>query len=114
MLNTPMAITLPIYTDEYGVLRVSETRITLHTLLKTYQFEKSPEALHEAYPTIPLADVYAIVAYYLAHQEDVDDYLQAIDEQAEAKRRTHEATSTTPTREQLLARLNQPSDSSDG
>ena len=39
------------------------------------------------YDTLDLADVFAVIAYYLAHRAEVDEYLGQCDEKAEALRR---------------------------
>jgi len=36
---------------------------------------KTPESIHEAYETVSLVDVYAILAHYLRHRAEVDSYL---------------------------------------
>ncbi len=74
MISTPATIAVPVRTDEDGVIRVGQTRVTLVTLISFYKQGESPEALHEAFPTVSLGDVYAVVAYYLAHQAEVDAY----------------------------------------
>jgi len=32
--------------------------------------------LWKGFPTVPLTDMYAVIAYYLAHHDEVDDYLK--------------------------------------
>jgi hypothetical protein len=53
----------------------------------------------QSYDTLSLADVYAVVSYYLAHPAAVDDYLRQCDVKAEALRRKME--SSQPPRENL-------------
>lgn len=94
MINTPIAIDVPLKTDEYGVIRVGSTRVTLHTIISSYRLGESPEAIHEGFPTISLADIYAIIAYYLANREVVDAYMQQVDDEAEQTRKEWEARYT--------------------
>ncbi len=57
------------------------------------------------YPALELGDVFAVIAYYLAHRAEVDEYLRECDQQAEAVRRKIEASQPPgPTKEELLAR----------
>jgi hypothetical protein len=57
------------------------------------------------YPALELGDVFAVIAYYLAHRVEVEDYLRRCDEQAEAIRREIEASQPPgPTRAELLER----------
>ena len=83
MIALPETVALPLKLGEDGAIRVSGTRITLDTLISFYQQSETPEDLHEGFPTVPLADIYAVIAYYLAHQVEVDTYL---------KRRSKEAS----------------------
>jgi len=104
MISTPVAVNVPLRTD--AVIRIGASRVTLHTLISLYRSGETPEALHEGFPTVSLADIYATIAYYLANQEVVDAYLRQIDEDAERFRCEYEAKHPPQiTREILLARL---------
>ncbi|MDX2136896.1 MAG: DUF433 domain-containing protein [Chloroflexota bacterium] len=72
MMAFPETVTLPLHMDEPGAIRVSDTRVTLDVLIAFYRQGESPEALHDGFPTVPLADIYAVIAYYLANQAEVD------------------------------------------
>lgn len=74
-LDTPTLI-VPLHTDEHGVIRVSGTRVTLQTILGYYKQGETAEELHEVFPTIPYADILAVISYYLQHREVVDEYIQ--------------------------------------
>ena len=50
-----------------------------------------PHEIVEAFPDLELADVYAIITYYLRHREDVDAYLHEQEAQAAAIRSKIEA-----------------------
>ena len=105
MIALPETVTLPLKMDEHGAIRVSGTRITLDTLLAFYQQGETPEDLHEGFSTVPLADIYAVIAYYLAHDAEVDAYLKRRDEEAESIRQEWEARTPPPSKAELLARL---------
>ena len=55
------------------------------------------------FPTLDLADVYGMIAYYLRHRQDVDAYLQARRQEAGKLRQEIEATQ--PSRVELRAKL---------
>jgi len=95
--------------DQYGTIRVGGTRLTLDTVLGAYERGDTPEEIVEGFSCLTLADVYAILAYYHQHREDVDAYLAAQDAEAEEIRRMVEARQGTQEglREKLLARLAQ-------
>ena len=57
-----------------------------------------------AYDTLVLADVYAVIAYYLRHRDEVRVYLKRRAEEAAALRAKIEAEHPRITREELLAR----------
>jgi len=106
MIATPPTITIPLQTDEDGNIRVSGTRVTLDTLIARHNQGDTPEAIHEGFSTVPLTDIYAVVAYYLAHRDEVDAYLKQREE--EAQRIRHEWEAEYPpriSRAELLARL---------
>src|SRR5207247_1032826 len=62
--------------DHNGVIRVGESRVLLELIIHAYQQGETPEGIVDCYDTLNLADVYAIIAYYLDHREEVDRYLR--------------------------------------
>ena len=94
MIATPIAIDVPLQTDTDGVIRVGNTRVTLHTIIGFYNSGETPEDLHDGFPTVSLSDIYAVIAYYLVNRDAVDDYLHQIDIKAEQIRREIEANYT--------------------
>jgi uncharacterized protein (DUF433 family) len=73
---------IPLTVDPQGTVRVGGTRLTLETVLGIFNQGASPQEIVAALPGLELADVYAIIAYYLRHQADVDAYL--LDQEARA------------------------------
>lgn len=92
MIDAPATVDVPLRTDEHGVIRVGKTRVTLLTIVGRYRAGDTPEQIHEGFPTVSLADIYAVLAYYLAHQDTVDAYIQQIEAEAERRRQEHEAS----------------------
>lgn len=96
---------VPLGTDADGVVRVAGTRVTLDTVVMAFRSGATPEDIAQSYPSLGLADIYAVVTYYLRHQAEVDRYLEARRVQAEAVRRENEARfPMIGLRERLLAR----------
>ncbi len=57
------------------------------------------------YETLDVGDVFAVIAYYLAHQAEVDEYLRDCDLGAEALRRGIDGSQRPgPTKRELAAR----------
>jgi uncharacterized protein (DUF433 family) len=70
--------------DATGTIRVAGTRVTLETLVEHYRAGATAEDLRERFPVLSAADVYAVLAYYLRHQDEVETYLVEQSRQAEA------------------------------
>jgi uncharacterized protein (DUF433 family) len=90
--------------DEGGVVRVGSSRISLDLVVEQYEDGMAPEDMVRAYDTLALADVYAVIAYYLRHRDEVRAYLKRRTEEAEALRAKIEAERPRVSREELLAR----------
>ena len=65
-----------IQQDEFGVLRVGQTRISLDSVVYSFQQGHSPEAIRQQYPGLNLEEVYGAIAYYLADRDEVHRYLE--------------------------------------
>ena len=65
----------PLHRDASGALRVGHSRVLLELVIRAFQDGATPEAIVQRYPTTTLADVYAVIAYYLHHREDIEVYL---------------------------------------
>jgi uncharacterized protein (DUF433 family) len=91
MVALPEMIALPLKMDGHGAIRVSGTRVTLDTVIACYHQGDSPETIHEGFDVLPLNDIYAVIAYYLAHRDELDAYLKRREEEAERIRQEVEA-----------------------
>jgi uncharacterized protein (DUF433 family) len=89
--ETLVAVPPPIQIDGDGVMRVGGTRVTLDTVVGAYQRRRSAEEILESYPSLQLADIHAVISYYLRHRNEVDEYLERRRQQAEEVRRENEA-----------------------
>lgn len=96
---------VPLVTDADGVVRIGTTRVTLDTVVAAFREGTTAEEISHQYPTLRLADVYSVIAYYLRHQNTVDAYLADRAELSEEVRRQNEERSDpTGIRDRLLAR----------
>ena len=91
MISTPASIDVPLRTDQDGVIRVGQTRVTLLTIVARHRAGEAPEEIHRGFPTVALGDIYAVIAYYLAHQEEIDKYIAEELAKAERWQREYEA-----------------------
>jgi len=103
MALTIHADPVALRTDEYGAVRVGDSQVLLDVVIREFNNGACPEEIAHAYSTLTLADVYAVIAYYLRHRAEVDAYLQARREDAEKLR--HEIEATQPGRSELRAKL---------
>ena len=94
----------PLRVDEGGAVRVGNSRISLDLIVEQYENGMTPENMVRAYDTLVLADVHAVIAYYLQHHDDVRAYLKRREEEAEVLQAKIEAERPRVTREELLAR----------
>ncbi|MDX2078230.1 MAG: DUF433 domain-containing protein [bacterium] len=76
MIAPPIALDIPIYTDENGQIRIGKTRVLLELVINAFNSGESAEGIIESYSTLSLADVYAVIAYYLSHRAEVDAYVK--------------------------------------
>ena len=103
MTPTIEAEPVPLRADERGALRVGDSRVTLDVLINEYEEGADAESIVHDYPTLRLADVYAVLAYYLRHKDMVNEYLRI--RQAEAAALRKEIESCQPSYAELRAKL---------
>jgi uncharacterized protein (DUF433 family) len=97
--------TIPLKADQDGVMRVGETRVTLDTVVHAFDQGHTAEEIVSHYPALKLADVYAVIAYYLNNQAEAHNYLWQQQEEAEKIWEQVEAKADYQAfRERLLAR----------
>ncbi len=97
-------MTLPdfLHADEGGEIFLAGHRVTLYQVLQNYREGFSAEMLAAAYPTVPLALVHKVIAFYLENQAEVEGYLE--ETQAEIERQAA-APARGPSLAELQGRL---------
>ena len=96
---------VPMKADADGVIRVGGTRVRLDTVISAFNEGCIPEEIVSQYPVLKLADVYAVIAYYLNDRAAIDDYMSNRLETARTLQQEIEATPDYQQfRERLLAR----------
>lgn len=96
---------VPLQSDADGVIRVGGTRVTLDTLVAAFDAGGTPEEIVRQYPSVALADVYSVIAYYLRHESDIQAYLtQRRQRAAQVRQQNERRFDPAGVRDRLLAR----------
>lgn len=96
----------PIRQDEFGALRVGDSRVLVDLVISAFEAGATPETIADRYPSTTLTDIYSVIAYYLRHREQIRIYIEDRKQQAQAIRATIEERQLDmhDIRDRLLAR----------
>lgn len=98
----------PLRRDEHGKIRVGDTRVLLELVIHAFDRGETPEEIVDSYSSLKLADVYAVIAYYLTHRVEINDYMRQAEKTAERIQHEVEAEYSSETlalRARLRSRL---------
>lgn len=110
MAFTITAVPPPLTVNADGVVRVGHTRVTLDTVIASFQDGATAEEITQQYPSLALTDVYAVLGYYPQRQSEVEDYLKQRQQRAaDVRRRNEPRFDPSSVRDRLLARRQQRS-----
>jgi len=59
-----------------GAYRVTRTRVSLDSVVYAFLNGQTPESIVDSFPLLTLEQVYGAIAYYLAHRNEIDEYLR--------------------------------------
>ena len=74
-MTIPILAEAPPIREAGGVLCINQTGVTLETVIWAFQQGSTPEDIVDQFPSLTLADVYDVIAYYLRHRDEIDRYL---------------------------------------
>lgn len=74
---------VPLTFSEDGAIRIAGTRVGLESVIYHFNLGATAEQIVHKFPALDLADVYVVIAYYLANRQTVDDYINQQDAKAE-------------------------------
>jgi uncharacterized protein (DUF433 family) len=86
-----VAESAPLEANADGVVRLGKTRVTLDTVVTVFNQGATAEEIVYRFPSLKLADVYATIAFYLNHQQEVGAYLQQRQQQSQEIRKMNQA-----------------------
>ena len=81
----------PLEMDADGVIHVGGTRVTLETVVTAYQQGATAEEIAQQFDALALADVYAVIGFYLRRKPEVDEYVGRSASQSAAVQQLHES-----------------------
>ena len=95
-LNAPLSI------SEGGTIRIADTRVSLDSVVHFYQQGATAEEIALRLPALRLADIHSCLAYYLNHQEKVQEYMVRQEQRADELQRR---ISTDPDQQRGVAEM---------
>ena len=70
---------------------ISGTRVSLDSIVYGFLSGQSAESIAQSFPVLTLEQVYGAIAYYLAHRDDLDQYLEVRRKDFDSKRESARA-----------------------
>lgn len=65
--------------NQAGTLLVAGSRVTMASIVHGFWRGETPETLVQSFPSLSLEQVYGAIAYYLAHRDEVDREIAALE-----------------------------------
>ncbi len=62
--------------DDHAALRVGDLGVSLDSVVIAFREGQSAESIQQMYPALSLEEVYGSIAFYLANQDEVHEYLE--------------------------------------
>ncbi len=80
-----------VFQTAEGGWRITDSRVSLDSVVRAYLDGQSPEAIALEFPTLSLEQIHGALAFYLRHRAEIDRYLAAQDALWEQFRQESEA-----------------------
>jgi uncharacterized protein (DUF433 family) len=77
---------VPLVDGDDGVIRVKGTRVTLESIVFSFDAGATAEEIVQQYPTVGLEAVYGIITWILGHRPEVRAYMARREVEAERVR----------------------------
>jgi uncharacterized protein (DUF433 family) len=68
-----------------GGYYISGTRISLDSVVSSFNAGQSPESIQEDFPSLKRSQIYGAIAFYLDHQAEIDQYLAETEQEFEGR-----------------------------
>ncbi len=108
--TVPPTELIPLVEDEAGTFHLAQTRITLDVFAESFRQGSTPEQMADQFPSLPLADIYAVITWMLRNPEELSHYLsRRAAEAAEVREKVEKHCPPGGLRSRLLTRSINPS-----
>jgi uncharacterized protein (DUF433 family) len=88
-----------------GAIRIAGSRVSLETVVTAFDAGATAEEIVQQYPSLDLADVYAVISFVLGHRSAVDEYVRTRRAAVQSLRdKVEQRSSADGIRARLLAR----------
>lgn len=71
---------------------VTGKKISLDSVIYAFRRGQSPESIRRSFPLLTLEEIYGTIAFYLANQSEIDEYLAREESEFEKIRLTSQET----------------------
>jgi uncharacterized protein (DUF433 family) len=102
-----------VYVEEReGGYWIAGTRISLNSIVYAFRRGAAPETIRRSFPLLTLEEVYGATTFYLAHKQEIDEYLRQseLKFEAEAQQRREQFRQANPDLYDRLTRARQESE----
>ncbi len=77
---------VPLTQDADGTVRVTGSRVTLDTVVSAFKRGNTAEQIQDSFPSLTLSQIYGVIAWYIDHQDEAEEYLKERQTEADAIR----------------------------
>src|SRR5205823_14100083 len=71
-----------------GWYYVADTRVSLASIIYEYKNGATPEMIQQEFETLAVGEIQGVIAFYLTHREECEQYLRRLEEKWEALNRS--------------------------
>jgi len=71
---------------------IAGKRISLDSIVYAFRRGQSPESIRRSFPLLNLEEIYGAIAFYLANQKEIDEYLSQEEKEFEKTRQNSRET----------------------
>lgn len=64
---------------------IKGTRISLDSVVYAFKRGAAPESIKRSFPLLSLEEIYGAITFYLAHEQQIDSYLEQSEKEFEAR-----------------------------